>query len=361
MPSENTTTEKVKPPSQRFGTNKTPNNTDKGNGHNGIRVRDQQKANEKDEQETASEKSQTCPECGGTVIHDEHHGDASCEDCGLVVDEQKIDHGPEWRAYNSSERQQKSRVGAPATELMHDKGLSTTIDFKDQDSNGNYLSQSQRKKMRRLRKWDTYAKTENPQDRTLRKGLNEILRMASALGIPKEVRKMAAMIFKGALKKDLIRGRSIEAMTSAALYGASKQSNIPRSLDEITNVSRVERNEIARAYRYTNRELSLNIEPADPNDYIPRFVSEIDATTRRTETIANRLIDKLSEDPKVMSGKSPTGLAAAAIYLGGKLSGEIPTQTAISEVSGVTEVTIRDRMQDILDVADESWLYDDVL
>ncbi|MFW5940064.1 MAG: TFIIB-type zinc ribbon-containing protein, partial [Halolamina sp.] len=76
----------------------------------------------------------TCPECGSDeVVTDDDQGELVCDDCGLVLDERQIDRGPEWRAFNHSERQSKSRVGAPITETMHDRGLTTTIDWKDKD------------------------------------------------------------------------------------------------------------------------------------------------------------------------------------------------------------------------------------
>jgi transcription initiation factor TFIIB len=38
-------------------------------------------------------------------------GELMHEETGLIVDEDRIDPGPEWRAFNHSERQSKSRVG----------------------------------------------------------------------------------------------------------------------------------------------------------------------------------------------------------------------------------------------------------
>ncbi|MFW6321558.1 MAG: TFIIB-type zinc ribbon-containing protein, partial [Halohasta sp.] len=68
-----------------------------------------------------------CPECSGNVITDDEHGETVCDDCGLVITEDSVDRGPEWRAFDSAEKDQKSRVGAPTTNTMHDKGLSTNI------------------------------------------------------------------------------------------------------------------------------------------------------------------------------------------------------------------------------------------
>ena len=63
-------------------------------------------------------------------------GELIHEETGLIVEEEQIDPGPEWRAFTHSERQSKSRVGAPTTKTMHDKGLTTTIDWKDKDAYG---------------------------------------------------------------------------------------------------------------------------------------------------------------------------------------------------------------------------------
>ena len=69
------------------------------------------------------------PECDAADLVQSADGtELTCEDCGLILDHETADSGPEWRAFNHSERQKKSRVGAPTTNTMHDKGLTTTID-----------------------------------------------------------------------------------------------------------------------------------------------------------------------------------------------------------------------------------------
>jgi len=40
-----------------------------------------------------------CPECNsGHLTRDYERGELYCEECGIVLDEQMIDQGPEWRA-----------------------------------------------------------------------------------------------------------------------------------------------------------------------------------------------------------------------------------------------------------------------
>ena len=49
---------------------------------------------------------------------------------------------------------------------------------------------------------------------------------------------------------------------------------------------------------------------------------------------------------ELTSGRGPTGVAAAAIYISSILGGERRTQREVAEVAGVTEVTIRNRYRD---------------
>jgi Transcription initiation factor IIB (TFIIB) len=271
----------------------------------------------------------------GEIIH---------EPTGIVVEQEQIDRGPEWRAFNHSERQSKSRVGAPTTKTMHDKGLTTTIDWKDKDAYGRSLSSEKRSQMHRLRKWQERIRTKDAGERNLQFALSEVDRMASALGVPRSVREVASVIYRRALSEDLIRGRSIEGVSTSALYAACRKEGIPRSLEEISEVSRVERKEIGRTYRYISQELGLEMKPVDPKKYVPRFCSELDLS-KEVQSKADEIIETTAEQG-LLSGKSPTGYAAAAIYAASLLCNEKKTQREVANVAQVTEVTIRNRYQE---------------
>ncbi|CQH53007.1 transcription initiation factor TFB [Halobacterium hubeiense] len=310
----------------------------------------QQNENESETEVESADETVTCPECGGRVVNDEEHGESVCADCGLVIEEDSIDRGPEWRAFNSNEKDQKSRVGAPTTNMMHDKGLSTNIGWQDKDAYGNSLSSNQRQKMQRLRKWNERFRTRNSKERNLKQALGEIERMASALGLPKEVRETASVIYRRALSEDLLPGRSIEGVATSALYAAARQMQTPRSIDEVANVSRIDAMEFKRTYRYIVRELGLEVAPADPASYVPRFASELDLPDE-VERRARELLDNAKEDG-VTSGKSPVGLAAAAIYASSLLTNHKVTQSEVSDVTDVSEVTIRNRYQELLEATE---------
>ena len=311
-------------------------------------IRRHERTSQRDE--TADEQTEdqlVCPECGGKLASDSERGETVCTDCGLVVEEDEIDPGPEWRAFDAAEKDQKSRVGAPTTNMMHDKGLSTNIGWQDKDAYGNSLSSRQREKMQRLRTWNERFRTRDSKERNLKQALGEIDRMASALGLPDSVRETASVIYRRALDEDLLPGRSIEGVATASLYAAARQAGTPRSLDEINGVSRVEKDEIARTYRYVVRELGLEVAPADPESYVPRFASDLDLS----EEVERRARELLStaKSKGVHSGKSPVGLAAAAVYAASLLSNEKVTQNEVSEVANNSEVTIRNRYHELLE------------
>ncbi len=302
------------------------------------------------EQQTETEQTDVCPECSGRLVNDAEHGETVCQECGLVVEEDEIDLGPEWRSFD--DEQNKSRVGAPTTNMMHDKGLSTNIGWQNKDAYGNALSSRQREKMQRLRTWNERFRTRDSKERNLKQALGEIDRMASALGLPETVRETASVIYRRALEDDLLPGRSIEGVATASLYAAARQVGNPRSLDEVERVSRVDRMELTRTYRYLIRELELEIQPADPESYIPRFVSEL-GLTEEVERESRRLIQD-ARDQGILSGKSPVGLAAAAIYAGSLLTNQKVTQSAVGNVADISEVTIRNRYHELLDAQAEA-------
>lgn len=302
------------------------------------------------ESASASERVDRCPECTGRIVVDDGRSAAVCEECGLVVDDRPIDAGPEWRAFNARDRDEKSRVGAPTTALIHDRGMSTTISWQDKDAYGNWLSAAKREELSRLRTWDERFRTRGSDDRNLKHALGEIVRMASALGMPEPTAEMASVIYRRALEADLLPGRSIEGMSTATLYAAARLDGIARSIDEVSAVSRVEAKEIKRTYRYLVRELDLEVPPTNPVEYIGRYTSEL-GVTDETERTARELVD-IATSQGVHSGKHPVGIAASAIYAAGKLTDEGLTQAEISAVANISEVTIRNRYREILEATE---------
>ncbi len=294
----------------------------------------------------------SCPECDcESIITDDVHGELLCQECGYILQNRMIDTGAEWSAFNHRESQAKSRVGSPMTETLHDRGLTTNIHWKDADAHGKPLSPRKKETMKRLRTWQQRVRISKAGERNLRLALSEVNRMSSALALPEQVTEMASVIYRKALKDDLVQGRSIEGVACGCLYIACRKQNIPRSLDEFEKVARVDRNEIARTYRCLVAEQNLEMEPVDPRQFVPRFCSELD-TSRAVQRKAVEILEDAAE-AGLTSGKSPTGLAGAAIYIAAILCEQRCTQSEIASVAKVTEVTIRKRYQEQLEVVDD--------
>ena len=236
--------------------------------------------------------------------------------------------GPEWRAFDHEQRDKRTRVGAPITYTIHDKGLSTMIDWRNKDIYGRDIPARNRAQWYRLRKWQRKIRISGATERNLAFALSELDRDSSRLGLPRSVREAASVVYR-----------------SASLYAACRRCNVPRTLDEIAEVSRVTKKEVGRTYRFLTRELNIKLPPTSPVDYVPRFASEL-GLSGEAQSKAIEIIEKAMEKG-LTSGRGPTGVAAAALYIASVLLGERKTQRDVADIAGVTEVTIRNRYKEL--------------
>lgn len=288
-----------------------------------------------------------CQECGTVVGFDENRGLLVCEKCGLVHSEKHIDNGPEWRAFDADQKKKRTRTGAPMTLMIHDRGLSTMIDWKNRDIFGKEIPAKLRGQIYRLRKWQSRIRVSDATERNLTFALSELDRMASNLDLQKNLRECSAKIYRDAVDAHLIRGRSIEGVAAASLYAACRMYKIPRTLNEVAEVARVDKKEIGRSFRFISKELNLNLNPTKPLDFLTRFISELQLSQECQKT-AKKII-KMAEYRGLTSGRGPTGVCAAAIYAASILTKERRTQRKIAKISQVTEVTVRNRFSELIE------------
>ena len=283
-----------------------------------------------------------CPECGSSnLIHDYDTGETVCGDCGLVVYEQMMDKGPEWRAFTQEEKASRSRVGVPTSYSVHDKGLSTAISQVDRDAFGRKLPLSTRLQMWRLRKWQIRSRVHSSIDRNLAQAMAELDRLSDKVFIPQPIKEKAAVTYRKALDKGLVRGRSIAAIAAASLYAACRGSGTPRTLREIAEASLVDKKDVARCYRLLLRELDVHMPIADPLTYVSK-IAERTGISGKTQGLAIQIL-RIARKKRAAAGKDPMGLAAAALYIACLQNNEKKTQKDIAEAAGVTEVTVRNR------------------
>jgi len=293
-------------------------------------------------------KVHSCPECGSTrLMRDYENAEIVCMDCGIVVAAKIADRGPEWRAFDDEQRAKRTRVGAPLTYTIHDKGLSTMIDWHDRDIYGKSLSPGQKAQVYRLRKWQRRIRVSDATERNLAFALSEITKIANNLSLPKNILETASVIYRKAVKERLIRGRSIQGVTAAAIYLACRKCGLARTLEEIAQASTVNKKEVGRSYRFLIKELDYTIPPVKPSQYITKFSNQL-TMQGKVEEIAHKILTAAKE-LKLTSGRGPTGIAAAASYIASVLTGERKTQREIAEIAQVTEVTIRNRYKELVE------------
>ncbi|QSG13470.1 Transcription initiation factor TFIIB, Brf1 subunit/Transcription initiation factor TFIIB (plasmid) [Halapricum desulfuricans] len=286
-----------------------------------------------DEDVQTESSANQCPECDGWVTT--NAVETVCEDCGLVINEQRIDHGPEWRAYDDEECK---RTGAPLTAARHDRGLSTKIG-RGTDAKGNELSGQKRRRLARMRREQTRGRWRSKAERNLAHGLGEVRRLASALELSDSVRDQACQLFRSAQNEDLLRGRSIEAIAAASVYGACRCNGRSRLVDDVSEMARVAESRVTNAYKTLNEELGLPAEPVSPSMFVPRLASDLECPDRirqRARTLAEQ-----AEKCGVTTGVHPAGFAAACLYKAGREEGRWLTQRDVAESGDVTPTTVR--------------------
>lgn len=281
-----------------------------------------------------------CPRCGkNTIVTDVESQEVFCSKCGMVIDEKTDDSRPE-RTFADSPTI-KSHTGDKTSLTRHDRGLSTVINPFDKDSAGNPLSTSMKSSMTRLRKWDNRSRVKTNDERNLRQALLEILKLKEKLSLPDAVIEKASYIYRKALEKKLIRGRSIAAIVAASLYAACRESETPRTLREVAAAIGIKTKEISASYRLIFKELELNMPVTNSVSCIAKIASNAELS-EKTKRYAIDILKK-AEKQNISAGKHPMGLAASALYLASINLGGKTTQKDIADAADVTEVTVRNR------------------
>jgi transcription initiation factor TFIIB len=202
-----------------------------------------------------------CPECSGTVTTSDL--ETVCVDCGLVIDEDRLDRGPEWRCFEDDERTPE-RTGAPLTASRHDRGLSTEIG-RGEDANGQTLAGHRQRRMHRLRTQHSRSRFQSKRERNQAEGLTHIKRLCGRLEVGESLREQASQLFTTAQEADLLIGRSIESMAAASVYVTLRCNGDARPLEAVSELVPVAHERVVNAFRVLNRELELPVPPYDPD------------------------------------------------------------------------------------------------
>ncbi|MFC3959624.1 transcription initiation factor IIB [Halovivax cerinus] len=276
-----------------------------------------------------------CPECGGRLRREEI--EICCEECGLVVGEDAIDRGPEWRSFEDGP--DRRRTGAPLTRSRHDRGLSTEIGY---EARGR-ITGRKRRQLARMRREHDRARIATKAERNRVSGFSNIAGLVDRLSLPLDARDQACCLFESAQNEKLLQGRSVEGFVAACVYAVARTLGVPRTMDEVVAQADATADELQAAYGALNRELDVPTGPIEPASYLPRFASELDLTIDE-ERLAKEFVDRLAETGAIC-GRNPSGVAAACLYEAAKRRDRPITQADAGDVADVAPVTIRKTTQ----------------
>jgi transcription initiation factor TFIIB len=319
---------------------------------------------------TSAEYYTECSECGANLIQDHSKGEYICEKCGCVVMDQVEDFGRESNATDFEEKSKNTRASGSTSFALHDYGLRTEIAYGSKDYAGKSIDYQMAETMNSIRKWHIRSRIVSPQERRLSNVLTKINETCAAMSLPKLLVETSAVLYRNFESSCEAKGKSIACMAAATIYLACKKCSVVRSLEEIvqaTGVTDRDRSSVKLAskyYRMMVMEMGIFTEQApapaanapQPSQAlsvtlaIDHYISKL-ANMAKIDTKVERLaidIAHKTDDHLLADGKAPNGLAAAYIYIASIFLSVNILQRDVSSLSGVTEVTIRNRCKDIL-------------
>ncbi len=274
---------------------------------------------------------------GKPIITDTSSGEIICGSCGFVLLEKSIDPNPEYIS-DTTEFLTKTRTGPGQSLTMYDKGMMTVIS--DKDAMGHLLSGGMRNTFGRLKVLNNRSRTASS-NRTLKTALLLLDSLKTKLGLPDSTAENAAYLYRKAMQKRITIGRNAKGIMSASVYLACRQTDIPRSLVNISQSANLSRKDVSRSYRKMIEKLEISLDPCSPLEFVTKIGHEANIS-ERIQRDSLEILSRLAEKG-ISAGKNPIALAAAVLYMLCILNGEKKTQSEISKASGITSATIRNR------------------
>ena len=278
------------------------------------------------------------------MITDMDTGEVACGNCGAVSLERSVTLGPETSGMTGIEYQNNTRVGTKTSLKMIDMGLSTIIEAKNKDSTGKILSSENRRMFYRLRMWDRNSRSASSV-KSFQKAFTLLDGISSKLGLPESVVEQTAYLFRKIAAKKILAGRSTSGTLCATVYIACRLTNTPRTLQDVADAGNIKKKNLQRIYRFLSKELDIHPETYSPAEFVTRIAKAVNIS-EKTERLAFKIL-KIAEDNGISTSKNPMAMAAASIHLASSMNKEKVSQLKISEASGISAVTIRDRTKEI--------------
>jgi transcription initiation factor TFIIB len=279
------------------------------------------------------------------VITDPDTGELIRKDTGEVISDSALSPEKEWRSFNIEEAEKRARAGTPTSLAIHDMGLSTMIGNEATDASGNQIDAATRKRMGRLRLWNNRSRSHSSTERSLQQAFTMLSRIKDKVGLPNHVTEKAAYTYRKAQERGLVHGDTIGSVLAASIYVAARQSGVPRTLEEISEISDVKLKHAARSYRRVVTQLDIKAPLIDHSRYVSRIANQLDFS----ESAKRKALELVEQARKkdILAGKDPLSMAASILYLVNLTEKSPRTQGEIARAAGVTEVTVRNRLKEL--------------
>lgn len=292
-----------------------------------------------------------CPECKEdppNLVEETSSGDMVCGSCGLVLGERIIDSRSEWRTFSNDDQgsDDPSRVGEGPNLMIDGDQLQTSIAF--DGKNAKNLAHLQNKI------------NQDKGSKALMAAYRDIQGLTDSINAGGQVANAAKHIFKMVDDNKALKGKSQEAIIAGCIFIACRQTGVPRTFREIYGLTKVSKKEIGRVFK----QLEVFLQKMGGEDAIAqqanafsqvytakgstsavelcaRYCSNLGFRTPvAVENVARRLAEK-STQVSDLAGRSPLSVAAACIYMASHIVGEPRTSKRISEISGVSDGTVK--------------------
>lgn len=280
----------------------------------------------------------------GKLIFDLEKNEKICTNCGIVT---------EYDFHHQGYDLEHSSNSNPTSSMMYDISLSTVIDKKNVDASGKLIHGGF--EMEKLRRLNKFTISNDAKIRNLNKAMADIRRITGILGFGNLIAERASYIYRKALNKDLIRGRSITGISVATIYIACKDLGVSFPIDKIDEyVENINKKTTVHYYKFLLRQMKMSVSIPEPSQNISKIAARA-KLGGRTQRRALEILSKVADDPTVI-GKKPISIAAAALYMAALETKEYTTQLRLAVAAELTTITIRKRYLEIVQILKEKSL-----
>ncbi len=272
-------------------------------------------------------------------------GEIVCSNCGTIIDSGMIDTGAEWRSFDSGQKEKRSRASGAIKDAKVSKGLTTEIDRYDRDAKGGGFEVERKVELYRMRRLQTRSRMSDSVGRNLSIALPELDRMCSLLDIGETIKEDCAHLYRQAVDKGFVKGRSIESIIGAIICYVTRKKGEPRTLEEIGEKSGISKKEIGRSYKHVLKSMNLKPPRTNVEDYIALYASKI-GISNTAEEEAQKILNE-AKKYGITAGRGPSGVAGAIISLACEQIGEEFPKKELLYLVGITISTLHSRHEEI--------------